>query len=162
MSEPKKRPRKKPVAKRPPKSVGFKATKNESKIDPKIVLAEVEAEIVNLSTLRGQKTLIEDQIKDSQTRVVKAFQVAGTKSHKFVGPDGSVYSASFQQTEKVTLDEAKLKKRLGSALWNQITTKVLDRKKLDAAVAAGDIKPTDLSACSNVSLSAPFTKVTKK
>ena len=61
-----------------------------------------------------------------------------------------------------SIDEDRLKKRLGAAMWRKVTTAVLDRNKLDAFVKAGEIAASDVAAVTTTKDRAPSLRVTKR
>lgn len=66
------------------------------------------------------------------------------------------------QSEPLVIDEDKLKKALGAPMWNKITTSKLDKKKLDAFVKSGEIKPVTIASVSEIVPNKPFIKSTVK
>jgi len=123
----------------------------------------VEADIEAIGMKRSQIALLNDEVKGHQERVVEAF-IHDDRQRKSVTIErgGERWGVSFVAGESVVLDEAKLKKRLGATLWNRITTRVLDRNKLEAFIKSGEIATSDVAACSDLIPKTPFVKVSKK
>lgn len=61
-----------------------------------------------------------------------------------------------------TTDQQKLEKRLGARMWNRITTRVLDKNKLDAYVKSGEIDVKDVVACQTTTDGTAYVKVANK
>lgn len=57
-------------------------------------------------------------------------------------------------------NEDRLKKRIGAPLWNKITTRKLDEKKLGAYVKAGDIDTSVVAEAITETPRKPYVKVT--
>lgn len=120
---------------------------------------ELDTMIADLHDLRAEAKALGIQIGEKQADVLVQMDKQGIKSHK-VKVGKTILTATKQQNHTLVYDEDKLRKRLGSALWNKITTRVLDKKKLEAFVASGEIPVTTLAACSEEKPSSPFVKVT--
>jgi len=66
-----------------------------------------------------------------------------------------------EPTSTVT-DQQKLEARLGARMWNRITTRVLDKNKLDAYVKSGEIDVKDVVACQTTTDGTAYVKVANK
>ncbi|MGB4951017.1 MAG: hypothetical protein WBO55_10335 [Rhizobiaceae bacterium] len=66
-----------------------------------------------------------------------------------------------EPTSTVT-DQQKLEVRLGARMWNRITTRVLDKNKLDAYVKSGEIDPKVVVACQSTTDGTAYVKVSTK
>lgn len=158
----KRRPKKTTPAKPRPKRRAHKAEPEEDKPDF-LSLADVEPDIEAIGIKRSTIKTLEDEVKAHQERVVEAFEhdPKGRKSYT-AERGGQKWGVSFVQGESVVLDEAKLKKRLGAAMWSKITTRALDRKKLEAFIHSGEVSTADVAACSDLIPKKPHTRVSKK
>lgn len=158
MAEPRKRPR--PVAKKKaPVRRGIDPNRPRAKRD---WLAEVEGEVFEIEDLRVQKSRIEATIKEKQQRILEAFEHVEQSSKTFTHSDGRRFTVTRVQGSSVVIDEEKLKNRLGASMWNKITARVLDRKKLEAFIGSGEIPTTVVAACSDEVPKAAYVKVTAK
>lgn len=72
--------------------------------------------------------------------------------------EGKSYSVTKIQATSVRIDEAKLQKGLGAKLWEKVTTRVLDKKKLEAYMASGEVDATVVAKCSEDHENAPYLK----
>jgi len=59
----------------------------------------------------------------------------------------------------LTIDEERLKRAVGATKWQGITSRVLDRAKLEDAIAKGTIDPTLVAECSQETPRRPYVKV---
>jgi hypothetical protein len=64
--------------------------------------------------------------------------------------------------EDVKLDAGKLKRRVGAERFNKVTTPVVDRKKLEAAMLTGLIAPEWVAECSEVVSRKKYILITRK
>lgn len=130
--------------------------------DKQRMIKEAESIISEVALLRAEGADIADQVKVKQSEVLTLLKRAGINSHKFIDSDGHSLSTTVVQGTKIALDEEKLRKKVGAALWNKITTRVLDRKKLEAFVASGEVSQTVLAQCSDETPNTPYIKITVK
>ena len=80
----------------------------------------------------------------------------GWKSHQYGG-----YRATFVQTETYKINEAGLKKAVGAKVYNKLTKAVLDKKKLEAAVDAGQIDPVIVAQNSELTKGKPYIRISE-
>lgn len=149
------------AVRKPParKGVTRSRTVVKEKVDP---IAEVRDDIIAIEHKRSEVKRLNDEVKVHQDRVNQAFARAKRKSTKVEVPGDGTYNVTYVEGSSIVLDEQKLKKRIGAALWNKVTTRVLDRKKLEAFIASQEIPATTVAACSDEIPRAPFVKVVKK
>lgn len=69
-------------------------------------------------------------------------------------------SSTVVRSKTTTYNEDRLKKRLGATLWNKVTTRKLDEKKLAAYVKAGDIETSVVAEAITETPRKPYVKVT--
>ena len=122
---------------------------------------EAKPPIIQLADIKQKKGVLADREKKVQEDIVELLQKAKQTSTT-VEAGGKRVQAALVAGSSVVLDEDKLKNRLGAALWNKITTRALDRKKLDAFIASGEVKVTDVAACSDERPKSPYIKITQK
>lgn len=125
-------------------------------------LREAQQDIERLADIKADQSRLSDEAGELQTRILVALDRAGQASTSFDGANGRRLQATRVQGSSVLLDEEKLKKRLGAALWNKVTTRALDRKKLEALIGSGEVKTSDVAACSDEKPKAPYIKITSK
>jgi hypothetical protein len=76
------------------------------------------------------------------------------------GNDELVVNAMHGST--IELDQAMLKRKLGAAAWKLITSEVLDKRKLEAAMVTEQIDPGIVAACSTEKPKKSYVTVTRK
>lgn len=67
-------------------------------------------------------------------------------------------TATVIRGSRLIIDEDRLKKQLGATIWNKITQKVLDKQRLEAAIALGDIDPNTVAMVSEERQNKPYFK----
>lgn len=91
-----------------------------------------------------------EKVKDDvQPALVAEFKRLGVKSRK-VSDGDTVIQAALVEQERTTIDEDGLKKAVGAALWEKITTRTLDTEKVEAALSLGLLDPTVLAQYSSL------------
>lgn len=112
---------------------------------------------------RDQIKRIDDEVKTAQEELVGIMQHDGNKTATVPNLAGSGdLSITLVEGSTMLLDEQKLKTALGAQMWSKVTSRVLDRKKLDAYVASGDINPLVIARASTEKPKTPFVKVVPK
>lgn len=82
------------------------------------------------------------------------------KSYEFQDGDYRV-RATVVRGETTKIDEAGLKKELGYRLFNKVTKRVIDNKKLQDAMADGTIDPMAVGKHVEVKENRPFIRISK-
>lgn len=116
--------------------------------------------IIDVQAKRDQAKSLNEDIKTEQAEVLDLMERLGLDSHMIKLPNGKTVKATRIQATSTVIDEPKLKKRLGLALWNKVSTRTLDKKKLEAYIASGEVKVSVVAECSTDKTNAPFVKVT--
>lgn len=115
----------------------IKTAEAEIKGDPDNDVLGVEAIVIRDLEEREQKSIT---VEDDNGVKITATIVAGS-------------------SEVINVDM--LKKTLGAAAWNKITSTVLDRKKLEDAMARKDIDPLIVAQCSETVPKKPYVKISE-
>ena len=115
--------------------------------------------VARLEQLKHDKLEIDGQIKELQTDIIDTLDRAEQKSIS-VELDGRTIKATKVQGVKTTIDENSLKRSLGEKLWMKVSTRMLDKKKLEAFIATGEVDPMVVAECSTESGNAPYVKIT--
>lgn len=139
--------------------------KREQVTKSKSALRRVAIEaVVEVRDARNTKRGLEEAISDHQAEAVDALEGLGIESIAFDDPsaDNVKIGASVVRQSTLQFDETKLRKKLGVKLWNRISTRHLDRSKLEQAVADGIIDAKVVAACSEEKAKKPFIRITEK
>ena len=115
--------------------------------------------VARLEELKRDKSEIDGQIKELQTDIIDTLDRAEQKSIS-VELDGRTIKATKVQSVKTIIDESSLKRSLGEKLWMKVSTRMLDKKKLEAFIATGEVDPMIVAECSTESDNAPYVKIT--
>lgn len=125
----------------------------------KIAPDELAEAVKELSNLRHRSKMLTEQVKEQQETVLALMEKGEVDTYK-VKVGNKMLTATRMQNTSLVYDQKSLKKRLGSKLWDKITTKSLDKAKLEAFIASGEVKAADVAACAEEKKTAPFIKVT--
>ena len=120
---------------------------------------KLQEKIELLESLKFDKDAIESQIKGVQSEIMDALDEMNAKTYA-VEYDNRTIKVTKVQSVRTTIDESSLKRVLGEKLWMKVSTRILDKKKLEAFVASGEVDPMTVAECSTESESAPYIKLT--
>lgn len=122
---------------------------------------KTQQSLKELRELRAQKRELEDSISVIQENTLGGLTEMGIKSIT-VDLDNLKITGTRVDGTVLKIDEAKLKKNLGARLWQRVTTRTLDRNKLEALVAAGEIDPRIVARCSTEEPKKPYIRITER
>lgn len=97
-----------------------------------------------LGDLRALKGDTEDDIKTTQQGLAELMERDGVKSMT-----SERYKGTLTNSQRVSIDEDRLKKELGHKVWAKVTTPKLDKDKLEAAIAMELVDPMVVAKCSS-------------
>lgn len=123
---------------------------------------KLDKDLLALEILRKQAKEIGVQADALQARVIVRFNELELTNYSVNSPDGRTISATKVTATKTVINEAGLKKTLGAKLWEKVTTVSLDKKKLEAFIASGEIDATKVAQNSEVFNNEPFVKISVK
>jgi hypothetical protein len=115
------------------------------------IIKDAEADIHNDAGTGVQDVLL--QVMDEMGKVTVT--IRGESS-------GTRLTAARIDSAREVIDEAKLKKQLGSALWSKVTTLALDHKKLQDAMAKGLVDPNVVAQCAESVHHRPYVKISER
>lgn len=122
-------------------------------------LESLEGYSDHLHALRTEAKTLKEDIDMAQGELLGEMERLKLSEHTY-RKDGKSYKVLRQQTETLVIDQTKLAKRLGAKLWAKVSTRSMDKAKLDAYVKSGEVKPADIAACSSWKQSSAFVKIT--
>jgi hypothetical protein len=126
----------------------------------KAVAQQLNDDVIALDALRRKKDELEDTIDALQQRIVLTLDSLEVKTHSVEGEGGRTIKATRSQSNRTVIDETGLKKSLGETLWNKVSSRVLDKKKLEAYIASGEVNPTTVAKCSTENEGKPYIRIT--
>lgn len=110
---------------------------------------ELSEALARFGQARMQRDAAEAEYADAQEDLVKLMgkQVSATGKFVYEGDIHEIKATVVAGTRIIT-DEPALKKKLGARVWDRVTTKKLDKAKLEDAIATGEVDATVVAACS--------------
>lgn len=97
--------------------------------------------------------------KDFQQLFVLEMDVLEEQSLEFADEDYN-YKLKVVRGERTNIDPVSLKKALGARMWNTLTERKLDLKKVERAISKGDIDPVIVSQSTTYVNSSPYVRIT--
>lgn len=122
---------------------------------PKKKAPENEMLLEKISQLEGSKKeakFWKEQVDKLQAESVVLMKHAGLK--RFL-------NATLVEPEPLVTDPAALKKKIGARLWKLVSSEHLDQKKLEGAMATGQVDPLIVASVSEVMHSQPYIRFGK-
>lgn len=126
----------------------------------KAIQMQLNEDIIALDELRRQKDELEGTIDALQQRIVATLDSLEVKSHEVEVKGGRSIKATRSQNNRTVIDEIALKKAMGESLWNKVSSRVLDKKKLEAFIASGEVSATAVAKCSTENEGKPYIRIT--
>jgi hypothetical protein len=115
--------------------------------------------IVRLQELKQERDAIDAEIKAMQQEVIDALDDLNEKSIS-VDIEGRQVKATKVEPVRTTIDENSLKRALGEKAWMKVSTRILDKKKLEAYIATGEVDAMVVAECTTENPSSPYIKIT--
>lgn len=101
----------------------------------------------------------EDIVKEKQAELVK---MMGEDEVFPFQEGGYSYTTTKVAGSKTVLDQPSLKKKIGALWWNKLSPRVLDMKRLEAAMVQNEGLSTIVASCATEVPSTPYVKVTRR
>jgi hypothetical protein len=142
------------VVRKAPAPNGAVNRRAEAKAEAALILIQYQDAKAKIAELNEQAASYSAQIQMlmEQARIKNLSAKKGTKT----------ISATIVAGSKLVIDELGLKKAVGAAMWNKLTSRILDRKKLDAFIASGEVSADTVAKCSEEHPIAPYLRLTTK
>lgn len=119
----------------------------------------VTDKIALLDNLKRERDEIDAQIKDVQDYILDELDKLQEKTIVVEIEDRKVKATKVEGIRTI-IDENTLKRSLGEKIWMKVSTRVLDKKKLEAHIASGEIDPLVVAESSTEKANAPYIKIT--
>lgn len=126
---------------------------------PRIIKKSIVTKVIELEQAKREREALDQHIADLQEAIITQLDGQGQKSLT-VELEGRNIKVTKVQGVRVIIDEISLKKRLGAKSWEHVSTRVLDKKKLEAHIAAGDVDPLVVAECTTEQPNKPYVKLT--
>lgn len=112
--------------------------------------------------LRERKQAAKDaaeSVHEMEAQIMEVLAEHGQDSFETKDANGKRLRATVVQGERSILDEQRFKKKVGAQMWNKVTTRVVDKRKLKAFIASNEIKANVVAECSETYANKPYVKV---
>lgn len=120
---------------------------------------KITSKVALLDELKREREEIDEQIKEVQQEIISELDRIQEKTI-VVEIDERKVKATKVEGVRTTIDENSLKKSLGEKLWMKVSSRVLDKKKLEAHIASGEVDPIVVAESSTEKANAPYVKLT--
>ena len=124
----------------------------------KIVRKSVAAKIIELEAAKHERARLDDRIADLQAAIIAQMD-SQEQTTMVVDLEDRNIKVTKVQGIRTIIDEISLKKKLGAKAWEHVSTRVLDKKKLEAHIATGEVDPLVVAECSTEQPNKPYLKL---
>lgn len=124
-----------------------------------MTIKKITDKIALLDTLKRERDEISEQIDQVQSEIIAELDRVQEKTF-VVEIDNRKVKATKVEGIRTTIDENSLKRSLGEKLWMKVSSRVLDKKKLEAHIASGEVDPLVVAEASTEKANAPYIKIT--
>lgn len=118
--------------------------------------------MVELAKTNRELTNAKARVDDLKAKVLAELEANDVTTHNIKRQDGTSITVTRVQAHSLVFDDARLRASLTATQWNSITKKVLDRAKLEKAVAEQEIDPMVVANASTEVAGKPYVKITVK
>ncbi|CAB5220339.1 hypothetical protein UFOVP238_29 [uncultured Caudovirales phage] len=118
---------------------------------------KIQEALLELADLKTQQDEIAWAVADAESRLITLMDSAGEKT---VTTDDDGVKGTLVRASSLVINEDGLRKAVGAKLWNRITKRTLDKKKLEAFVTTGEISAVLVAAHSSERQSKPYVRLT--
>lgn len=108
--------------------------------------------------LKAKADEIQEALEAARDQLVTAMQKLGAKSTSVQLPDKLV-KGTLIEVSRIVINEPALKKKIGAEMWNKVTKRVLDKPKLEAAMALGEVDPNTVASVSEEVPNKPYIRL---
>lgn len=117
----------------------------------------IQQKLIRLAKAKEEAKRVAEEVATMEAELIDEMQLKNQATVTSQGVKGTLVEAS-----RVITDADKLKAALPAALWNKITTRVLDKGLLEAHIATGAIDAAVVAGVSEEKFNKPFVKLTGK
>ena len=126
------------------------------------IRSKLQRQLEEIRRLKEVQAKADMEWRAIQSGVVELLDELNIDSFTYEDDEGMKVKATKVQGSSLVFDEPQLKKALGAKAWKTVTRLVLDRTRLEDAVAEGRVDPVTIAECSSEKDSKPYIKLTAK
>lgn len=120
-----------------------------------------QADLIALATIKAAQDALNTEKAAVETRLMTYLNSKGLpKVNADLG--GESIQGTVVAPIRVTIDAEQIKAALDTRQWNKVSTRVLDKEKLEAAVVQGTVPAEVVAKCSEETPTKPYVKVSTK
>ena len=124
----------------------------------KVIKKSIVTKIIELEAAKHERARLDDHIADLQAAIIAQMDSQGQTTMVVDLEDRSIKATKVQGVRTI-INEGALKSKLGAKRWEHVSTRVLDKKKLEAHIATGEVDPLAVAECSTEQPNKPYIKL---
>jgi len=121
-----------------------------------------QEDLLRLATIKAAIKSLGEEQDAIEARLVKSIQDKGRRSLTVQVEDGPRVRGTVVAGTRMVLHEDKLRQQLDAKQWEKVSTRVLDKEKLEAAVVQNIVDAQVVAAASEEFPNKPYIRVTGK
>jgi hypothetical protein len=121
--------------------------------------ASIQTLLIDLARIKALQDELAAEKANVQGQLSEALIQKGQKTLTATLDGGEQIIGTLVQAQRVTYDADRLKNALDARQWGKVTTQVLDKAKLEAAVVSQVVDANVVASCASVADNAPYIKV---
>lgn len=124
---------------------------------------EMDGLVPEVADLKDQIKTLEAELATKTARLIELMSGYKRKSHSVRSKEHPEYKITATLVEAVRLvtDEGRLRKALGATLWQKVSRRVLDKGKLESAVAEGTVDANVVANATDEVPNAPYIRTSR-
>jgi hypothetical protein len=127
--------------------------------EEEVARKSLDARIAELHARKQELAELDTEVKELQAGIIAELVKRNVKTYQT--KTGEVtFKVTKVQGHTTIIDEISLKRILGEKQWIKVSTRVLDKKKLEAHIAAGEIDTDEVAQCMHEEDKAPYLRIT--
>lgn len=115
----------------------------------------LQTDLIALARMKKELSEMADEVAELEANLV-----AGMKAKKVHTVTADDLKGTLVEATRIVIDDDILEKEVGPAMWKKITKPVLDKEKLEAYIATGQIDTDLVARCSIEKANKPYVRVT--
>lgn len=115
--------------------------------------------LLDLAQVKAEEEALAARKAAAELALIEGMNLARKKGVAVQLDNGDEVKGTLVEAQRVVYDEQALEVALADK-WSRVTKTTLDTKKLEAAIALGDVDPNVVAVCSEVRDNKPYVKIT--
>lgn len=117
--------------------------------------------VADFLAARVERDQAEERFRELEERLIKEMEADQRKSYRW-RVEGRTHTLTYTRSSTTSIDEPGLRRALTAKVFDKYTKRVLDRKRMENAIDAGEVDPVTVSRFVTQTPRKPYLKYTSK